>query len=288
MHEDTELACDVSPWGAAGFVNALTDVRRAGFAGIEAGIDLVPAFEDRVHVLKEMLEAENLTLVTIRTALRHLSGGSAEEECERCLNVARFLHGMSCKLLVVAAPPVVPEAAEEEWLLFTNLLSEVGRRSAEFHVRLVAAPEQGTIVGCRGDLERLARAFPAKNLGLAVDSGFLAASAQAPAGFFRKYKARLAHLYLSDIAFRKPGGGAAGKKGKGKGKKGRAAPAKRTAAKVSLGKGMVNIERFLDAATAAKFQGWVTVRLNPAEVQRDAAGAAARARRVAAEALDLV
>jgi len=121
---DTELACDATPWGVAGFVNALTDIRRAGFTGVEAGVELVPAFEDRVHILQEMLESEGLTLVTIRTQVRLLSAGSAEEESERCLNVARFLSGMSGKLLVVTPPPYDPDSIEEEWLLFTNLLAE--------------------------------------------------------------------------------------------------------------------------------------------------------------------
>jgi sugar phosphate isomerase/epimerase len=282
MHEDTELACDIAPWGPGGFVNALTDVRRAGFAGIEGGVELVPAFEDRVHVLKEMLEAESLTLVTIRVALRNLSGGSAEEEGERCLNVARFLHGMGCKLLVLVPPPSAPDAAEEEWLLFANLLAEAGRRAGEFNVRVVVAPEQGTIVGTRGELERLAKGFPAKDLPLAVDAGFLAASGLAIAGFFRKYKARLAYLYLSDVALKSGKAAAAARKAKGK--KAKKAPA----AKVILGKGSVNVGRFLDAATAAKYQGWVTVRLKHSEVQRDASGAATRAYRIAAEALDLV
>jgi sugar phosphate isomerase/epimerase len=284
MHEDTELACDISPWGAAGFVNALADVRSAGFAGIEAGVELVPAFEDRVHVLKEMLDTERLNLVTIRTALRTLSVGSAEEEGERCLNVARFLHRMSCKLLVIVPPPEAPESAEEEWLLFTNLLVEAGRRAGEFGVLVVVAPAPGTVVGTRGELERLAKAFPAKDLPLAVDAGFLAAAGLPVAGFFKKYKARLAHLYLSDMVLKSAKAAAAAKSVKGKkGKAKKAPPAKAAAAK-----GGVNVPRFLDAATAARYQGWVTVRLKPAEVHKDAAGSAERAYRIAAEALDLV
>jgi len=280
MHEDTELACDVSPWGAAGFVNALTDVRNAGFAGIEAGIELVPLFEDRVHVLKEMLESEHLTLVTIRTALRTLSVGSAEEEGERCLNVARFLHGMGCKLLVIVPPPAAPESAEEEWLLFTNLLAEAGRRAAEFGVRVLAAPAQGSVVGTRSELERLTKAFPAKSLPLAVDAGFLANAGLPVAGFFKKYKVRLAHLYLSDMVL-KPAKPASGKGAKG-------AKAKSKAKTASAPKVGINVARFLDAATAARYQGWVTVRLKATEVHKDAAGSAERAYRLAAEALDLV
>jgi sugar phosphate isomerase/epimerase len=284
MHEDTELACDVSAWGAAGFVNALTDVRGAGFAGIEAGIELVPAFEDRVHVLKEMLESEGLTLVTIRTALRTLSVGSAEEEGERCLNVARFLHGMGCKLLVIVPPPAAPESAEEEWLLFTNLLSEAGRRSKEFGVRVLVAPEHGTIVGGRADLERLTKSFPAKDLPLAVDAGFLTGAGLPMSSFFKKYKARLAHLYLGDAVLKpaKPAAGAKGAKAK------KATGKKAAGAKPAAAKGGAQAIRFLDSATAARYQGWVTVRLKSSDVHRDAAGAAARAYRIAAEALDLV
>ncbi len=284
MHEDTELACDVSAWGTAGFVNALTDVRSAGFAGVEAGIDLVPVFEDRVHVLKEMLESERLTLVTIRTALRTLSVGSAEEEGERCLNVARFLHGMGCKQLVIVPPPIAPDSAEEEWLLFTNLLAEAGRRAGEFGVRVVVAPEQGTIVGTKGELERLVKTFPAKDLPLAVDAGFLSGVNLPVSSFFKKFKARLAHLYLSGMALKAGKPAVAGKSAKVK--KGKAR--KPAAPKTTAAKGGVNVARFLDAATAARYQGWVTVRLKAQEVQKDAAGSAARAYRIAAEALDLV
>ena len=282
--QDSGLACDVSTWGGAGFVNALADVHRAGFSGVEAGGDIVPAFEDRTHVLKEMLEFERLSLITVRAALRPLSGGSAEEECERCLNVARFLHSMSCKLLVLVAPPAAPDSLEEEWLLFTNLLSEAGRRAGELGIRLAVAPERGTIIGSRSEVERLAKAFPAKSLPLAVDAGFLAASGLSISGFFRKYKARLAHLYLSDVTLKPGKAAAAARKARGQKAKAKRAPA----AKVILGKGAVNVGRFLDAATAAKYQGWVTVRLKASEVQRDAPGAAARAYRIAAEALDLV
>lgn len=276
---DTELACDVSDWGAEGFANALTDIRRAGFAGIEADVSLVPSFEDRAHVLREMLDFENLALVTLRTRLKPLSTGSAEEECERCLNVARFLKSMACEMLVLAGPPVVPGAGEEEWLLFANLLGDVGRRAGEMGVRLVLSPEVGTIVGTRAELERVAKAFPAKSLPLAFDAGFLAAAGLAPAGTLKKYRARLAHLYISDVAAPRSGG-------KGR-KASRGSPAK-PPHRVALGKGQVKLERFLDAATAAGYDGWVTVRLSPADVQKDSAGAAARAFQIAGTALDLV
>jgi sugar phosphate isomerase/epimerase len=278
---DTELACDISDWGTEGFANALTDIRRAGFAGIEADVSLVPAFEDRAHVIREMLDFENLALVTLHTRLRQLSTGSAEEEGERCLNVARFLKSMACEMLVLSGPPVVPGAGEEEWLLFMNLLSDVGRRAGEMGVRLVLAPEVGTIVGNRAELERATKAFPAKSLPLAMDAGFLSAAALAPAGALRKYRARLAHLYLSDVSAPRGAG-----KSSGKGRK--AKSGRPTTHRVALGKGRVSIERFLDAATAAGYDGWVTVRLSPADVRRDSAGAAARAFQIAGEALDLV
>lgn len=284
---NTELACDATPWGVAGFVNALTDIRRAGFTGVEAGAELVPHFEDRIHILQEMLEAEGLSLVTIRTPVRQLSGGSAEVESERCLNVARFLAGMEGKLLVVTPPPYDAESIEEEWLLFTNLLAEGGKRCAESGIRLALNPQPGTICSTRTDLEKLLKSFPVKALPLAVDSAFLETGKLSPPTFFKKYRNRLGHLYISDLAKvrvrkRKP-------VAKGKVKKSRKAksPERSAPARVELGKGSVKLERFVDAAHAAKYSGWVTVRLPEAAVARDPGGAAASGFKLAAEILDV-
>jgi sugar phosphate isomerase/epimerase len=277
---DTELACDATPWSVAGFVNALTDIRRAGFTGVEAGLELVPYFEDRVHILQEMLEAEGLSLVTVRTQVRALSGGSAEEESERCLNVARFLTGMEGKLLVITPPPYDPESLEEEWLLFTNLLSEVGKRCAETGLMLALNPQPGTIIAVASDLDKLLKSFTVKALPLAVDSAFLAMARLAPQTFLGKHRKRLAHLYLSDLY--KP----RGRKGAAKAPRSKVndrPPARR----VALGKGGSKLGRFVEAAHKVKYSGWVTVRLPEAAVQADPAGSTASAYRLAAELLDV-
>lgn len=47
---DIELACHAAPWGRKGFINALSDIERAGFRGIEMTAEVVEEFEDRVGV----------------------------------------------------------------------------------------------------------------------------------------------------------------------------------------------------------------------------------------------
>jgi sugar phosphate isomerase/epimerase len=258
---DVELACDATPWGVDGFVNALNFIRRAGFTGVEGGVELVPVFEDRIHILQEMLASENLSLVSIRTNVRELSGGRAEEESERCLNVARFLKAIECPLLILTPPPYAEETFEEEWLLFTNLLSEVSRRCEETDIKLLLNPQPGTIVGTRSELELILKSFAVKTLPLAVDAAFLGRARLSAASFFKKYKSRTGHLYLSDLAKEKKN---AKKKSKSKAKAkvtrvvvaGHLVPAR-----VSLGQGHINLDRFVDAAHAIKFSGWVSVRL---------------------------
>ncbi len=250
---DVELACDASPWGVEGFVTALNSIRRAGFTGVEGGVELVPVFEDRIHILQEMLASENLSLVSIRTNVRELSGGRAEEESERCLNVARFLKAIECPLLVLTPPPYAEETFEEEWLLFTNLLSEVSRRCEETNIKLLLNPQPGTIVGTRSELELILKSFVVKTLPLAVDAAFLDRARLSAASFFKKYKSRTGHLYISDLAKEKK---------KAKAKVTRAVVAgHQLPARVSLGQGHINLDRFVDAAHAIKFSGWVSVRL---------------------------
>lgn len=276
------MACDATHWGIEGFVNALSDIRRAGFAGVEASVELVPPFEDRIHILQEMLDSENLSLATIRTPVRQLSGGNAEEESERCLNVARFLSGMACKLLVVTAPPYDAESIEEEWLLFTNLLAEVGKRCEESGIRLLLDPQPGTICATRAELEKLLKMFAVKALPLAADSAFLTAARLSPQTFFKKYRKRLGHLYLSDLAKSRA------RKGRSSAKSRKSKSAERPVpTRTALGRGMIDLKRFVDAATAVKYSGWVTVRLPRGEVEKNPTGAAEASFRVAAEILDI-
>lgn len=279
---DSELACDVTPWGSGEFVNALSDVRRAGYSGVEIGVELVPPFEDRVHILKEMLDAERLGLAAIRVPLRQLSGGFAEEETERCLNVVRFLRGMGCKLLVLTAPPAHAGSAEEEWLLFGSLVAEVCKRAGEGQARVALAPARGTICASAPQLAKVLRMKAASGLGVAVDSAYLADSRIAPAGFLRKHRRRLAYLYLSHV-IAPPAKGKAKKKAKGKTSRRRRTGARPQRPVVSGG-----VKRFLDAATACKYSGWVTIRLAPPEFQKNPAGAAAKSFQAAAGALDIL
>ena len=62
---DIEIACHTSAWGDEAFINALSDIERAGFKGIETTTGVVELFEDRVDVFNEILSQHKLRLVAI-------------------------------------------------------------------------------------------------------------------------------------------------------------------------------------------------------------------------------
>src|SRR5688572_20538239 len=101
---DIELACHTSAWGNDSFINALSDIERAGFKGIETTVGVVEHYEDRVEVFNEILIQHQIQLVAISAGGAKWPGMSLEEEVERSLNIVRFLKSANAKILTLMPP----------------------------------------------------------------------------------------------------------------------------------------------------------------------------------------
>src|SRR3954469_8034954 len=98
---DIELACHTAAWGDDGFINALSDIEKAGYRGIETTTGVVEQFEDRVEVFNEIRVQHQMRLGAISAGGAIWPGMSLEEEVERSLNIVRFLKSANANILTL-------------------------------------------------------------------------------------------------------------------------------------------------------------------------------------------
>jgi len=269
MHE-VELALHDSAWPDGEFVLSLAGVAAAGYRAIEVRSDVVPLYEDRVHVFQEMLAQQGVTLVAVETRLRPMTLDILEEEVERCANVARFLRANKAEILVLHPPERRSEGDEKDDMgLAIEAMSQIGKRTLDLDVRTCVHPEYGTIAESKRTVEKVLALTDARHVRVCADVGFLTAAGMSVLHFLRKYKSRVDYIHLRDI--RKP-----------RARKRR--PARPEPAQ--FGKGAVGIEAVAKVIEGIDYSGWVTVEIpgpvdNPVE-------AALSAREITRRALGLL
>lgn len=229
-------ACHAARWGDEEIVAAVTDISVAGFAGIEMRPNVVPMFEDRVQVFREMMQETGLALAAVEARFGSLGEETLDAEVERLASYARFLAANDAKALVVRPPPRRTTVLEY-MIRATELL---GKQAAESGVRICLHPERGSVVETRGELESTLGGTSSKHVGLCLETGHLMAIGANPAAFYKKYKSRVWHAHFRD-ALR---------------------PTKRRPPRpVSFGKGKVKFAALFRTMEEKGYEGWVTFEL---------------------------
>jgi inosose dehydratase len=271
---DIELACHTAAWSDDRFINALSDIEKAGFKGIETTTGVVEQFEDRVEVFNEILIQHQMQLVAITAGGAMWPGMSLEEEVERSLNIVRFLKSANAKILTLMPPrpnPDQPIEDETDLIPVATAYGEIARRTEELGIMACLHPDIGSLVYDQKSLEKFLEHSDASAMRLCVDVAFLN-QAEIPVGkFIKEYKKKIGAVHLRDV---KP---ATGKKKKGEESRFQT---------VELGKGILDLEDFVDTLLAAEFSGWATVELEKGS--KTLAQQAGSSHSYAAQTLDLV
>jgi inosose dehydratase len=247
---DIELACHTAAWGDDGFINALSDIEKAGFKGIETTTGVVEQFEDRVDVFNEILIQHHMQLIAITTSPSMWPGMSLEEEVERSLNIVRFLKSANAKILTLMPPkpnPDQPIEDEADMIPVATAYGEIARRTAELGILPCLHMDVSSLVNDPKSLEKFIEYSDPAAMKLCVDVSVLAMAEIPITKFIKENKKRIGAVHLRDI---KP---AAGKK-----KKADLASKFQT---VELGKGTLGLEDFVDTLLGVEFSGWATVEL---------------------------
>ena len=272
---DIELACHTSAWGDDNFINALSDIEKAGFRGIETTTGVVELFEDRVDVFNEILSQHQMHLIAITAGGAMWPGMSLEEEVERSLNIVRFLKGADAKILTLMPPrpnPDQPIEDEADLIPVATAYGEIARRSQELGILACLHPDTENLVTDQKSLEKFLEYSDPVAMKLCIDVSFLAQAELSIPKFIKENRKRIGSVHLRDI---RP---YAGKK-----KKNEATPKYQT---VELGKGTLDLEGFVDTLLTVEFSGWATVELDKGG--KSLAQQALLSHNYAAQTLDLV
>ncbi len=272
---DIEMACHTAAWGDDGFINALADIERAGFKCIETTTGVVEQFEDRVEVFNEILSQHHMHLIGITAGGAMWPGSSLEEEVERSLNIVRFLKSADAKFLTLMAPrpnPDNPLEDDDDLMPVATAYGEIARRTQEMGIVPCLHADPSSHVNDLKRLEKFLEFSDPAAMKLCVDTSFLNQAGLPVAKFIKENKKRIGVVHLRDI-----------KPLPKKKKKGDTGPNFQT---VELGKGVIDLEEFVDTLLAVEFSGWATVELEKGAKSLLQLATASHA--YAAQTLDLV
>jgi inosose dehydratase len=256
---EVELAAHASAWPEDEFVRSLSEISDSGFRAMEARASVVPEYEDRVQVFKEMLAQSDVTLAAVETGLRPITLEILEEEVERCANVARFLRANGAELLVLRPPTRRPEGDDAEDLkLAFEAVNQVGRRTLDLDVRTCIHPDCGTVAENRREVNRLLENTDPEFVRLCADVGFLAWAGISPASFFESFASRIDYIHFGDVKKPRPR----------KGRRERLKPA-------TFGRGIVKFQTVSRQIEDMGYSGWITIEMpglhkNPVRVAEEA------------------
>ncbi len=239
----------------------LAEMVEAGYEGTEYGTDL-PA---EAEALRAMLAPHGLTLASMFCWISLEDPDRQPAEIERALGIARTLSAMEVRELIlgmrgsarrIALAGRVPRDGSaslsgRQWRVLADGIHTLARACEPLGVRLAVHPHAGSYVETRAELETLFGVTDAKALGLCVDAGHLVYGGADPVEVVEAYGPRVWYVHIKDV---NPSVLALSSQN-GLGFLG----ALRSYIFCDLGRGCVDLRRFMDALRKVNFSGWMVI-----------------------------
>lgn len=253
----------------------LAEMVEAGYEGTEYGTGL-PADP---KALEAMLAPHGLALASMFCWVALEDRERQGAELERAMRIARTLSAMGVRELIlgirgserrIALAGRVPRdgsasLTDTQWRILADGIHTLARSCEPLGVRLAVHPHAGSYVETRGELEELLRLTDERALGLCVDAGHLVYGGADPVEVVETYGPRVWYVHIKDVnpdvlvLSTQNGLGFLG--------------ALRSYIFCGLGRGCVDLRRFVDALRNVNFSGWMVIEedtspLSPLEAAR--------------------
>jgi len=239
----------------------LAEMVEAGYEGTEYGTGL-PADP---QALRAVLAPHGLTLASMFCWVSLEDPGRQPAEIAQALGVARTLSAMEVRELIlgirgsaqrIALAGRVPRDGSAsltgaQWRILADGIHALARACEPLGVRLAVHPHAGSYVETRPELETLFSVTDGKALGLCVDAGHLVYGGADPVAVVETYGPRVWYVHIKDV---NPGVLALSTQN-GLGFLG----ALRSYIFCDLGKGCVDVRRFMDALRKVNYSGWMVI-----------------------------
>jgi len=239
----------------------LREMVEAGYEGTEYGTGL-PADP---KALRTMLAPHGLTLASMFCWVSLEDPDRQPEELQRALEVARTLGSMEVRELIlgmrgssqrIKLAGRVPRdgsagLTDTQWHVLADGVHALAKACEPLGVRLAVHPHAGSYVETRDELETLFSRTDPRALGLCVDAGHLVYGGADPVEVVETYGPRVWYVHIKDVnptvlhLSMQNGLGFLG--------------ALRSYIFCGLGRGCVDLRRFMNALRKVSFSGWMVI-----------------------------
>jgi inosose dehydratase len=230
-------------WGGND-LQAMDDIAALGYPGIQLRSNVLSRFGAQPADLRALLERHRLRLAAFSSGAVRIDPAAHTATVAEHVDHARFVRDVGGTLLQLTDQrPPGRAVTPADCARLGELLTEIGRRSAELGVTAAYHPHMGTIGETPDDSARVLAASDPRYVKLLLDVAHYLQGGGDPAAAIRKHRDRLALLHLKDVE--RPRGGAAN--------------AYRF---VELGRGRVDFASIFAALNEVNFEGWAVVELD--------------------------
>lgn len=239
----------------------LAEMVEAGYEGTEYGTGL-PA---EPTALRAVLAPYGLALASMFCWVTLEDPTRQPAEIERALEIARTLSAMEVRELILGirgsarridlAGRVPRDGSASltaaQWRILADGIHTLAKACEPLGVRLAVHPHAGSYVETRAELETLFSVTDPKTLGLCVDAGHLMYGGADPVEVVETYGPRVWYIHIKDVnpsvlaLSTRNGLGFLG--------------ALRSYIFCGLGRGCVDLRRFMDALRKANYSGWIVI-----------------------------
>jgi len=225
---------------------AIRDIADVGYTGIQLRQPAVDEWGKRPGELRDLLVEHGLTFVALSSG--DVSIDPARADDERALHVAhaRFLRECDGLFLqVLDERPKGRAIATEEYLRLAQVLTDIGRRTADLGVTLVYHNHMGGLGERPDGLARILDASDPKYVKLLLDTAHYQQGGGEPARAVEAHADRLQLLHIKDVVSPVPD------------------DPSEPYRFVELGRGKVDLHGVFAALGRTGFRGWAIVELDP-------------------------
>ena len=225
---------------------AMRDIADLGYTGIQLRQPAVDEWGKRPGELRDLLAEHRLTFVALSSGDVSVDPARADEE--RALHVAhaRFLRDCGGLFLqVLDERPKGRAIVTEDYVRLAQVLTDIGRRTAELGVTLVYHNHMGGLGERPEDLARILDAADPKYVKLLLDTAHCRQGGGEPARAVEAHADRLQLLHIKDVVSPVPD------------------DPSEPYRFVELGRGKVDLRGVFAALDRTGFRGWAVVELDP-------------------------
>ncbi|HEX8186568.1 MAG TPA: sugar phosphate isomerase/epimerase, partial [Blastocatellia bacterium] len=235
-------------WGGND-MQAIKEISEVGFRGVQLRSNIVKDFGDKPKALGDLLKQNGLQFVALSGGGPRDNDYSEEEAIQAQVKHAAFMRDAGGLYLQMtdSSRPKGRKPVAEDFKKLGRVLTEVGKRAADFGVVMAYHNHMSSLGEAPGEVDRVMEAADNRYVKLLLDIAHYAQGGGDPAKAIRNYCDRILLLHIKDVE--SPAPAIAGQQ-------------PRDYRFVELGRGKVNLPAVFAALKEIKFRGWAVVELD--------------------------